>query len=214
MALPSYMLVMSLVFTISVPLIMPASFYNQIGGLIDKNIAFLSVIVFSNVFFIEKQLHTAEVFYLIPGNGAFSEIYSRMVIKGIFLLMVVISMYGLYLLGKPHLVVGDSLAQLFFQALFAICSSILFWGVLSCSIVNITSNLWAGLAITIVFWFIENSTLAQKLPIYLNMFAYAQLNESGNQISNWFSSKLVGDLLAIIFVVINRILIKKSPCRN
>lgn len=212
-SLPIYMVLLAFLFAICLPFIRTASFYNEIGVAIDSYFAILSVIIFSNTYFYEVQNHTSENFYLIPGKTIQIELLKRIIIKSVFLIILAIITFGFYLCNRLGVNVGESRFTIFINAMFAISSSVIFWGILSNFVVCLTSNLVIGVSVVTILWFQMNSSFAQKLPVFLNIFAYGAVDSQGNEIVGWQISKIFYLLLSFILLYWSSILAKRSPCK-
>ncbi|HAB62394.1 MAG TPA: hypothetical protein DCE48_17160 [Lachnospiraceae bacterium] len=210
-ALPYYYIVMSVFFSVCIVLIRKVNTWNSIGAILDNAISILSIVIFSNTYYIENQLNTIDVYCLTPLSKRKEDVIKRILIKILFLFLLFLLTYSAFLIRKPIVYIGESKIQIFINALFAVGSSIIFWGGLSCVLVNILNNIWIGLGGSIIFWITMSSTIARKFPVYLDVFRYGSLDGSGIQLTGWQIGKIFSLVAGIIFIVINTCLIKRSP---
>ncbi len=211
--LPLYFIALGFMFAMFLPIICSVSTYDEIGPIMDSKFSFLAIIIFSNTYYLEIQQKTSEVFYMIPKKQKKFVINKRFLIKFTFVILLFIMSYLLFNFDKPYLNDNNSYTILFFQAVFAVGSSMLFWGTLSQFLVNILHSLWAGIGITIVFWSIMDSTIGRSLPIALNMFAYGDIDAWGAVKENWQISKIIAFIIAFILIYVNVYIIKQSPSK-
>lgn len=210
-AMPSYFVILSVFFCICIILIQKADTWNSIGVILDSNFALLSVIIFSNTFYIERQLHTLDVYSLAPSRKVQADILNRVTIKTAFLFILLILVFFAYLIRKPYIFMDESKVTIFLDAVFAGWSSILFWGALSLLLVNLLSNLWIGICTSVLLWITMTSTIARKLPVFLDFFRYGNLDIKGIQLPNWQLGKIVCLIVGIVLIWLNTYLIKRRP---
>lgn len=211
-ALPWDMFIVGILFSLFLPLICSVSTYNEIGGVIDPNFAFLAIIIFSNTYYIEIQQKTSEVFYLVPNHNKMLAVNKRILIKVVFMILLFMLSFLLFNFYRPH-IISESYQTLFIKAFFAVTSSVFFWGSLSYSLVNAMRNLWVGIGISIVGWVFMNSTFGRALPIVINIFAYGNTNDLGIQIPNWEIGKILEIIIGFMLLFVNKFIIGKSPCK-
>jgi hypothetical protein len=211
MAMPSYFVILSVFFSVCIILIKKAATWNSIGVILDCNFALLAIIIFSNTFYVERQLHTLDVYSLAPRKKVEADILNRVVIKTAFLFLLFILTYLVYIVRRPDIYMGESKVNIFLNAIFAGWSSILFWGALSLLLVNLFSNLWIGVCTTVLLWGIMTSTIARKVPVFIDVFRYGNLDINGIQLPNWQLGKIVCLISGIVFIWLNTYLIKRRP---
>ena len=83
-ALPWYIAFAIVLFAVFLPSIFGNDTYEGMGVIFDRNFSFLSIFVFSNIYYVEIQQRTAEIFYLMPDKQKITELYKRLIIRAVF----------------------------------------------------------------------------------------------------------------------------------
>lgn len=206
-ALPWYIITMAGVFAVFLPTIFGCDTYEEIGVILDRNFSFLSIFIFCNIYYIEVQQNTEEVFYLLPDNQKKAEICRRVGLRLIFTVLLFFLSYYLFTLRDMHLSVDEVKEVIILQGFFAVISNIIFFGGISCLSVSLSQNLWKGLGSSIVIWIILGSTWAKVIPDFANVFIYGEANR------NWLQGKIFGLFAGAILFWVSISFISKSPCR-
>lgn len=210
-AVPYYYFVLSIFFCICILLLKEVKAWNSVGGILDSAFSLLAIVIFSNTYFIEKQLNTIDVYCMAPIEKRREDVIKRLAIKTLFLFILFLLTYFSFAIRKPIYYIGESKITILLNAIFAVWSSIIFWGELSCILVNLINNLWAGIGGSILLWLMMNSTFARRFPVFLDVFRYGSLNGKGEQYAGWQMGKAFSLLVGIILIVVNTRLIKRSP---
>lgn len=206
-ALPWYIVFAVALFTFFLPAIFGIDSYEGVGVILDRNFGFLSIFVFSNIHYIEIQQKTADVFYLMPDKQKKTELYRRLIIRVIFILLSLSLSYYVFSLRELRLPIDKVKAHVIAQAFFASFSSILFFGGLSCLAVTVFRNLWIGCGFGIIIWLLLSSVWANSIPDFINVFIYGEADR------NWIQGKIFGLVMGIVFFLISIKFCKLSPHR-
>lgn len=192
-------------FIVLLPLIRFVDSCYEVGIVIDKWLAFGAMIMFADIYMIERQHDTIDVFYLsIRYKKASIVIRAAECFCTVFVFTFLMYIFCLFrVVNLPPIGV---LIGLWAQNMAAFSATILFWGVLAFTLVNITNNLWTGLAVSILLWFVATSSL--PIPNIINIFSY----EDNYQL--WYISKLIYIVIAVALIYLNLKLIDKSPYRG
>lgn len=189
-------------FILLLPIIRYVDSCYEIGIVLDKWLAFGAMIMFADIYMIEKQHETIDMFYLATRYKKTS-IIIRTVECFAMILIFTLFMYAFSLLRVISIPPFNILAGIFVENMLAFSATILFWGMLAFTTVNITKNLWTGLAIPIILWFVSTSSL--PIPSIINIFSYEK------DFSYWYVSKLVYAVISVVLFLINLKIIEKSP---
>ncbi|WDV47079.1 hypothetical protein PV797_05100 [Clostridiaceae bacterium M8S5] len=212
-ALPKYLVVLSFVYAISLPFISGVSKVEEIGIVLDSRFALLAIIVFSNTYHIEVSMRTSQIYYLMTSEYISMDLLKRVVTKFFFIMLLFLFSYFGYMIRRPYLLIGQTHLDLFINSILVISVNILLWGMLAYFFVGVTSNLWIGISIILTIWFFFISTIAKKLPVYMNVFAYGHMKDLGMSKYDLYIGKTLSLMLAILLFLINRKLSERSPCR-
>lgn len=189
-------------FILLLPIIRYVDSCYQIGVIMDKWLAFGAMIMFADLYMVERQYNTIDMFYLATQCKKASIIIRAIEsFLTIFILTVIMYIFCLFrVLSIPPLVI---LAKLFVKDMLAFSLTILFWGILAFTISNITKNTWTGLALTILLWFILTSSL--PIPDIANIFSYEK------NYSYWYISKFIYSALAVVLFFTSIKMLSRSP---
>lgn len=189
-------------FILLLPIIRYVDSCYQIGVIMDKWLAFGAMVMFSDLYMVERQYNTIDMFYLATQYKK-----SSIIIRGIesfltiFILTIIMYIFCLFrVLSIPPLVI---LAGLFAKDMLAFSLTILFWGILAFTISNMTKNTWTGLALTILLWFILTSSL--PIPDIINIFSYEK------SYPYWYISKFIYSAIAVALFFASIKMLRKSP---
>lgn len=123
--------------------------------------------------------------------------------KYIYLILLSAVCYVAFYIQIPYLEEGASEVELFGIAITAVAASILFFGVMSITLVNLIKNLWAGIGITVFVWLSFGSAASYSLPIPFQIFAYANRELTGeNNVFLWVWGKVMAIFLALSFIAL------------
>lgn len=205
-SLPWYISIPAIMFSLFFPFVFGCDTYDEVGAILDRGFSFLAVLIFSNIYYIELQQKTAEVYHLVSNKNRRIDICRRAIIRLFFLIAMVVICFEGYMLKGIHVYAGDVKEVLIAQAYFAIISGIIFFGGMSYMLVNLSKNLGTGIGVTILIWLILSSSVGLKLPAVLNVFAYGAS-------SDWIIGKIVAGSMGILFFFGGTVLINESSCK-
>ncbi len=200
LALPSYMVLVGILFSIIIVLISQEFIAQNVGSDLDVKLSFLSIFLFSNTIYLEKSLNNAEVFYLLPLRCKKRELIIRFLVKYLFAIILFTASYILYFEKKQdYIYINETEIELFIKALFCVACSVFLWGNLTCFFVEKLGNVWSGMGITATGWYFMNTTLATKIPACINVFSNLLTTTKGE----WVKGKIFALLIGTVFFVYN-----------
>lgn len=200
---PWYISVPVFSFSAMVPIMFGCDTYEDIGIMLDKCFSILAVITFSNVWCIELQQKTVEVYKLLPRRSRISDILRRIVVRFIFLTsMVCIGFIG-YSIKGVHMYATQEVVAMCIQAFLSIEAVMILFGAISFFSANLSCNTGVGIGTGIVVWMILTSTAASKLPIWFNFFSYGVSND-------WFKGAVTAVIVGIVLFIAGTILTDKN----
>lgn len=131
LALPKYMVTISIFYIIVIAIINQEFVANSIGSDLDVKISFLSIFIFSNTSYLERTLNNEEVFYLLPDRLKRREFIRRFIAKYIFVFILSELCYCLYFCkDRAFIFMNKEPMTLFFESSFCVLCSIFFGEVL------------------------------------------------------------------------------------
>lgn len=204
LAIPKYILGIGVAYIAIVIFVSQEFMAQSVGSSLDNKLAFLSIIVFSDTVYLEKLLNYAEIFSLLSEKRKKEELIRRFFIKLFFMLVLFVLCYFMcFMKNIDYIYIEESAAMLFAKSLFSMICSLFFWGNIVCSFVLITKNIWKGMLLSAVGWYLLNTNMTSRLPIYINVFSNMMTDDSGSLIQGWQYGKLFALLLATICFVFN-----------
>ncbi len=209
-SLSLYKIVYSFVFIILLSLIRGISSAGEIGSAVDVNMSLLAVIFCADTYYQEFQGGRWEIFSLIPMKKRVHVIRRRLFIEYIYLILLSAACYAFFYIQGPYLEEGASEGVLYGITIAAVAASIVFFGGLSMTLVNLTNNLWAGIGITVFLWLGFSSAAGYRLPIPLQIFAFANRDlagEAGEFL--WIWGKVTAVFLALFFIILQSGVLRK-----
>lgn len=212
--LPLYKIGYSIIFVLLLSLVRGISSVWEIGGAMDSNIALLAIIFCSNTYEMEYQEKRWELFCLYPVGSRAGAIGRRMGIQTVYLCMLAYAGYGFFYWQKPREVMSVPSGLLYGMYVTAVTVTILFWGMLSQTIVNITRSLWAGIGISVVLWLCINSKAGERLLGKYNVFAFS-FREFGNiHDFSWLWGKGAALIIAVVLAFMIPVILKREHVRQ
>ncbi len=193
----------SVSFMIILALIRGVSHPEEIGIAMDTNVALLAIIFCSDVYYQEIYENRWENINLLPKKNRFSTIFQRLLIQFIYLISLCAINYWVFYIRFISYRGEVNLIHIYITAIFACSASILFFGVLSFTFVNLLRNLWAGIGATFLVWITLNSTFGKRIPSFINVFAYG-INHSFEIQTDWIIGKLTAIIASILLIYINK----------
>lgn len=210
-SLPLYKVVYSFIFIILLSLIRGISSVGEIGSAVDVNMALLAIIFCADTYYQEIQGDRWEIFSLLSIKKRTHVIRRRLLIEYIYLIFLSTACYAFFYIQRPYLEEGTNEFGLYRITITAVAASIVFFGVISMTLVNLTKNLWAGIGITVFLWLSFSSTASNKLPIPFQIFAFANRNlAGGNSEFSWIWGKVTAVFLALLFIIIQSSVLRKG----
>lgn len=193
----------SISFMIILALIRGVSYPEYIGGAMDANVALLAIIFCADVYYQEIHDNRWEIFDLLPRSKRFHTIYQRLLIHIIYLSILCALNYWVFYVRFITYRREVNLLLIYIAAILACSASILFFGTLSFTFVNVSKNLWGGIGATFLIWITLNSTIGKRIPCYINVFAYgnSQDLELG---TDWIVGKLAAVIASIVLIYSNK----------
>ncbi len=179
---------------------------SEIGGAMDAYVAFLAIIFFSDTFYQELQEKRWEVFYLKPAQAKFKTMCQRMLVQASYMGLLIGMGYWAFYLQRSLGQLDAKELQIYITAVLACFASVVFFGTFTFTMVNAFRNLWAGIGVALLLWYVQSSRWARNLPDILNLFAY----EGGYKTGTWIEGKLFALFLSILLLLINYRLLNRQ----
>lgn len=215
LSLPIYMILISVVYVLVLVFINQEFIVQNIGCDLDVKFSLLTIFIFSNTIYLEKMLNNKETFYLLSDKCKQREFRIRFFVKYAFMIILFILAYTLILCKNPnHIYMDISAEYLFLQSLYCVCCSIFLWGNLICYSIEKLGNMWYGMIVSVVVWYLMNTKLIEKIPIYLNVFSYSMTDKNGGLISGWEYGKIFALFIGMIFFIYNMFCIYNSNSKR
>lgn len=194
--LPAYKTIYSLCFVAALCLAQGIADVTEIGGVLDADMALLAIVFCADTYWSEHQQKRWEIFSLYPMKNRARAVFRRVFIQWVYLFGVAVLGYGCFYWQRPANLYGASQMLLLGQFLAAAGASILLWGVLSMTAVNVCRNLWGGMGSVLVLWLMVNSRTGQAFLGKWSVFAYGfrKARDIGNL--SWMAGKVVAVLIA------------------
>jgi len=209
--LPFYKIAYSISFIIILSIIRGVTFTYEIGIAMEAPIAILVTVFCADTYVQEIMSNRFEVHRLYPVRKRFFSILERLMIQGLFLLLLAVIGYGCFLLfQKPatHPVTGSEAKQ--FMIYFAsIIITIFFWGFLSNMLSMVFRNIWAGIGGCLLIWLAVNSTWGDKVLGAWNLFSYTFRDVENNGDITWVYGKLMCMCVGAVLIALLPKIIKK-----
>ena len=193
-SLPWYICAPVIMFALVFPIVFGCETYEDIGVMLDRCISFLAILTFSNVYHVELQLRTFEVYSLLPKGRKRADILKRIFVRFLFLTVIVLVCFAGYTLKGVHTYADQDTSVVCAQAFFSIVAVMLFFGAISFWTVNLTGSMAVGVGISIAVWMILVSALAAGLPALINVFAYGAAKD-------WYIGKITAIAAAVLFFI-------------
>lgn len=201
--LPVYKIVYSVFFIIILCLVRGITNTDEIGIALEPAMAILTAAFCADTYVQEIVSGRSEIHRLYPMNKRIFSVFRRVLIQGMFLLILSVLGYGLFLFfQRPYSVGGmDGIKcemYLFFTYVAAVVVTICFWEMFSVVFSCLLRNMWAGIACSLVVWIVTDSSKGQMLFGKWNLFSYTFRDTENYADVSW----LCGKVMCIFFVVI------------
>ena len=206
-SLPWYISIPVIMFSIMFPILFGCNTYEDVGATLDRCFSFLAVLTFSNVYYIEIQQKTAEVYNLLPNRRKTADILKRLLVRFLFLTCMIGICFAGYSIKDLHVYVGQEAGTMFIQAFFSVVAVMFLFGAISYLCVNLSANMGLGIGIGIVVWMILISTVASNLPALFNFFSYGVKDD-------WYEGKVMAIVVGMLFFFMGTSLIDKKANKD
>lgn len=196
----------SICYVILLSLVRGVSSSSEIGVAMDAYVAVLAIIFFSDTYYQEVQANRWEVFHLLPTRAKYMALCQRMLVQTLYMCLLIGSGYwGFYLQRSIHNQDTNELC-IYITAVLACSVTVVFFGTFTVTMVNAFHNLWAGIGVALLLWYLLNSSWGRKLLDYINIFAY----KGGVSTGLWMKGKLFALILSILLLLINYKLLNRQ----
>lgn len=191
-----YKLWICIIYVMLLSIIFPLAYSDEIGGVIDPYSSLLSILFFSDLFYLEILEKRYEVIKLKSKDVLIGLVKRRFFIAWLFVELLALVQYSLYLM-KVNNNIGkmDNLSMLIIT-LIATGVSIAFFGYLTVVLVNITKKIGIGVGIAVLIWFLLNSTIGMNIFKSANIFAFCEFFTKDLDYS-WVIGKLIGAIIVL-----------------
>ena len=191
-----YKLWICIIYVMLLSIIFPLAYADEIGGVIDPYSSLLSILFFSDLFYLEILEKRYEVIKLKSKDVLIGLVKRRFFIAWLFVELLALVQYSLYLM-KVNNNIGkmDNLSMLIIT-LIATGVSIAFFGYLTVVLVNITKKIGIGVGIDVLIWFLLNSTIGMNIFKSANIFAFCEFFTKDLDYS-WVIGKLIGAIIVL-----------------
>ena len=191
-----YKLWICIIYVMLLSIIFPLAYADEIGGVIDPYSSLLSILFFSDLFYLEILEKRYEVIKLKSKDVLIGLVKRRFFIAWLFVELLALVQYSLHLM-KVNNNIGkmDNLSMLIIT-LIATGVSIAFFGYLTVVLVNITKKIGIGVGIAVLIWFLLNSTIGMNIFKSANIFAFCEFFTKDLDYS-WVIGKLIGAIIVL-----------------
>ena len=192
-----YKLWICIIYVMLLSIIFPLAYADEIGGVIDPYSSLLSILFFSDLFYLEILEKRYEVIKLKSKDALIGLVKRRFFIAWLFVELLALVQYSLYLMKVNNNNIGkmDNLSMLIIT-LIATGVSIAFFGYLTVVLVNITKKIGIGVGIAVLIWFLLNSTIGMNIFKSANIFAFCEFFTKDLDYS-WVIGKLIGAIIVL-----------------
>lgn len=179
------------------------SYREEIGVAMDANVALLAILFCADTYYQEIQNNRQEIFILLPKRNRYHTICQRLLLQIMYIGVLISLDYWVFYLKKITYWTETNRVFLYLTAVLACQASVLFFGTLSFTMVNVVKNLWAGIGITLLIWFTLNSTIGNYIPNCINIFGYGNSPDFGISL-DWILGKLAAVIASILLIYSNK----------
>lgn len=198
--IPTYKIAFAALFFVFLALARGISQVNEIGIAMDAYVGLLAAIFCSDTYEIEYREKRWEIFRLLPPKNRRRTIRQRLYLQFTFLGVLAAAGYWLFYWQSPQNFNGESPILLYGMYVVAVLPSIIFWGALSMSLVNLFRNLWAGIGGSVILWVWMNSTWGNKLLGNFSVFSFVFRPDGDTGKWGWLMGKGIAMLFAVILI--------------
>lgn len=200
--LPFYKIAYAVCFVVILSLIRGVTHTYEVGIAIEAPFAMLTTVFCADTYVQEIMSQRSEVHRLYPIKRRLRSIIKRIMIQGIFLLLLATAGYGLFFIfQKPttHPVTKNETTQ-FAVYIFAIAITIFFWGILVDALAIFFRNIWMGIGGCLLIWLATNSRGGEKVFGAWNLFSYAFRNIENTADITWLYGKIFCICMGLILL--------------
>lgn len=202
-SLPLYKILYALIFMVAIVIVRGVSSAGEIIVAIEPNIALLASVFMADNYYKEYTNGHIQVFYGYPLKKKCVAELKRFFINWLYLLILASMTYcGFVLIYRPINFSSTPYYLMIINTLIASGISMFFMGMLSFTITNHTQNIGIGIGSAVLIWGILNSTIATKLPLFLQLFLMGKKAELGF-FSPYYISRVLYLILGIILMFSN-----------
>lgn len=198
LCLEPYKICCAFLYFVILSLIRGVSYMDEIGAAMDVSAALLAIVFCAETYCMEINEKRREIFMLYEKRRQSRTIRQRILIQIVFLCVAAYGGYFCFFWQRPVSKGELPFYELYGSYMIAVTATLLFFGLLSMTISNVTGNQWCGIGICTLFWLLISSKAGQELLGNLNIFAYG--SDSGGLDWEWMPGKAVGFLLAVLMI--------------
>lgn len=207
--LPGYKIAYSIFFVIVLSLVRGISDTHEIGVAMQANMGLLALVLCADTYETEFSGQRFEVLVLRPLAGRVGAIRRRLLIQFIYLCILSSVGYVCFYRQSPQLQENMNSLELYGTFMLAAAVTVIFWGILSMTLVSLLHNLWAGIGAALLLWLTFNSSWGDEILGKWNLFAFAFRDASDIGNYSWLLGTGIALLLSVIMTVLLPQIIKK-----
>lgn len=170
--LPFYKLLYPLISIAFLAVLRGIAHTREIGVTLDPMLAILSCVFMADTYLLEQREQRWEILALYTLHKKRNMICKRILVQALYLFLVGAIGYLFFFIQKPAKDRWNIEMRLYLEFLPGSLVTIVFFGVLALTIANCFRNMWCGIGITLVLWFVTNSTVGNNTFGKFNVFAY------------------------------------------
>lgn len=199
-------------FAIFIVVITTASSKEVTKYLIDQYVSIIAIIFFFDLYLLECEQNTAESFYLQIRYKSKIFLLRILLCEVVSVIIALLSWLLLYIKTQNATnAINISVRDMFIESLFAYAGTTFFFGVFSLTIANIFYNKWIGAITSALLMGLYASTKSETIPPILNIFSFGYLTTNNGFYEDWWVSKIIYIVIAIVLLAINIPIIKQPP---
>lgn len=198
--LPLYKIIYPIFFIIFLTIFRGIADTREIGITLDPMLSALAIVFMADTYLIEDREQRGELFALYSLNKKKAMIYKRVFVQFVYLFFGAAIGYFLFFIQNPS--IGDlgNEKKMYLEYLFAVGSSILFWGIMAITIANWFQNIWCGIGISLIIWLVLNSTIGNNLLGKYNVFSYVFRCYEEGAGEEWILGKVIGGIFTFLMI--------------
>ena len=200
--LPLYKIIYPILFVIFLAIFRGIADTKEIGVTLDPMLAVLSIVFMADTYLIEKREQRWEVFTFYSLDKKKIMIYERVFVQFVYLFVMAAIGYFLFFIQNPSISTWQNEVKMYFEYLFAVSISIIFFGIIAITFANLSQNIWCGIGVSLIIWLVLNSTVGDVLFGKYNIFSYVFRSYTQGIAVEWISGKVIGFILAILMIFV------------